>query len=156
MRCPHPSLKIWPDSQIKMCGAPLNSQLSDQFSCQSSSTCILECGPPSWGCFCNLIKTHESFKGETPLNCLTKGNFSGWLSIYSQKYSPLTIGYNNNMKECSVVCHQNEAKSKTSKNTRMTISFINKICEFEFSTPPPAPSPWENEVIGCHRFLTHN
>ena len=32
------------------CPPPPNSQTSYQFSCQSSSTCISECGTPSWAC----------------------------------------------------------------------------------------------------------
>ena len=43
-----------------MCGVPLtNSQTFYQFSCQSSSTCISECGPPSWACSC-LFCAHGS------------------------------------------------------------------------------------------------
>ena len=41
--------------QMGMCGVPPpNSQTSYQFGCQSSSTCISECGTPSWACFCIL------------------------------------------------------------------------------------------------------
>ena len=43
-----------------MCGVPLtNSQTFYQFSCQSSSTCISERGPPSWACSC-LFCAHGS------------------------------------------------------------------------------------------------
>ena len=52
MRCPHASLKIWLDvpSWNVRC-PPFNSRTSYQFSCQSSSTCISECGTPSSACF---------------------------------------------------------------------------------------------------------
>ena len=49
--CVVPTL-VWPSdqmSQMEMCGVPPpNSQTSYQFSWHFSSTCILECGTPSW------------------------------------------------------------------------------------------------------------
>ena len=47
VQCPHIVWKSDQISQIRMCGVPTqNSQTSYQFSCQSSPTCIFECGTP--------------------------------------------------------------------------------------------------------------
>ena len=52
MRCPHPSLKILLDvPNWNVWRPPPNSWTSYQFSCQSNSTCISECGTPSSACF---------------------------------------------------------------------------------------------------------
>ena len=57
MRCPHPSLNIWPDDPNwnVRCPPPSNYQTSYHLGCQSSSTCISACGTPSWACFFNPL-----------------------------------------------------------------------------------------------------
>ena len=54
--CLHPSLNIWPDVPNWKCSVyppprPPNSQISYLFSWKSNSTCMYECGTPSWACF---------------------------------------------------------------------------------------------------------
>ena len=73
MWCPHPSVNIWQDVQNWNVRCPPhhhlissvvslvlnNYQTSYQLSCQSSSTCISECGTSSWACY--LIKVSTRF-----------------------------------------------------------------------------------------------
>ena len=57
VRCPHPNLKILLDiPNLNVPCSPPNSWTSYQFSCQSSSTCISECGTPSSAC-CDFYLT---------------------------------------------------------------------------------------------------
>ena len=78
--CGVPTL-VWTSdqmTQIEMCGVPPppNYQTSYHFGCQSSSTCISECGTPSWACFTTIILKYPL------LNVLLQYS---WISGYATK-----------------------------------------------------------------------
>ena len=93
VRCPNPSFNIWPDNfnwnvrcatplcfsnMLEFCtvSPPPNYQKSLQFSCQSSSTCISECGTPSSACFKKVSRMIEGYS-KTASGGVFQGSFKG-------------------------------------------------------------------------------